>query len=129
MFFETRQEAVCFVCERVLKAFRCCLKSFLLSAVPREPRVLLSPGLAHLHRALSCALAYTESQHNPGSLFPLNVAFLGGTKANQSWLYKATDRQNQHTVSGYLTLAGVLQETVKAKEDIKHVLVDFSPPN
>ena len=51
-----------------------------------------------LFTALSYALAYIQSQYNQGSLLCLNAAFLVETKPNQSWLYKATDWQNQLTM-------------------------------
>ena len=51
-----------------------------------------------LFTALSCALAYIQSQWDLGSLSRLNAAFPVGTKPNQSWLYKATDWQHQLTM-------------------------------
>ena len=75
---------------------------------PSEP----SPQLTctehwRLFIALSCTLAYIQSQWDRGSLSCLNAAFPVGPKPNQSWLYKATDWQNQLTMQ-LLTLAEVL---------------------
>ena len=101
----TRQEAA-LLCVRTCfeKHFLAAWKAFAVysstgALSPAEP----GPQLTctehwRLFTALSCALAYIQSQWDPGSLSCFNAAFPVGTKPNQSWLYKATDWQNQLTM-------------------------------
>ena len=101
----TRQEAA-LLCVRTCfeKHFLAAWKAFAVYSSmealrPSEPGPQLTcTEHLRLFIALSCTLAYIQSQCDRGSLSCLNAAFPVGTKPNQSWLYKATDWQNQLTM-------------------------------
>ena len=97
----TRQEAA-LLCVRtcfekhflaVWKAFAVYSSTGALSPAEPGPQLTCTEHW-RLFTALSCALAYIQSQCYLGSHSRLSAALPVGTKPNQSWLYKATNWQN-----------------------------------
>ena len=127
----TRQEAA-LLCVRTCfeKHFLAVWKAFLLSTVPREPWVPLSPVLSSPAQSTGgCSLLFPvhlrtfNFSATRGAFSCLNAAFRVGTKANHSWLYKVTDGQDQLTVQLPHPCWGPVRNSAKAQEDTGHVLV------
>ena len=122
----TRQEAA-LLCVH-WKALPWCLESFCClqfhgALSPAEPGPqLICTEHWRLFSALSCAIAYIQSKCDRGSISCLNAAFPVGTKPNQSWLYKATDWQNQLTMQLPHPCWGPVRNSAKAQQDL-------SPPH